>query len=123
MKKSFTFYLCLIILVTLLIFSQVKWSVDLPNSQSLVLTENNQLVKELSGKDAQFFLLQLESTKPYFFNNASATDQPSNPDRLLVLEVEEEIYYLYEKNQKTFLMKPYQYTVELPSDLDAILTN
>ncbi|HEL2057298.1 TPA: DUF5301 domain-containing protein [Streptococcus suis] len=123
MKKSLTFYLCLIILVTLLVFSQIKWSIDLPNSRFLVLIENNQLVKELSGKDAQLFLLQLESTKPYFFNNASVTDQPSNPDRLLVMKVEEETYYLYEKDQKTFLMKPYQYTVELPSNLDAILTN
>ncbi|MGT2711655.1 hypothetical protein [Streptococcus oriscaviae] len=121
MKYKITISACILIVISLGIFSQLKSSVNLPDAEQVVIYQEETVVKELSGEEAQLFLMQLETVKPYFFKNASVEDYPQEAEIVYKMVVGEEVFYIYDKNGSVHLMKPYDYTVELPSSLDIIL--
>lgn len=120
MKYRLTIISCIAIILILLIFSQLKSSVDLPEAETVVICQGEEVVKEVTGSEAQLFLMGLETTKPYFFKNASNEDNPA-VEQFYTIVIGDQIFYLYEARGSLYLMKPYDYTVELATDLDTVL--
>ncbi|HFU4204219.1 TPA: hypothetical protein ACGO8F_001841 [Streptococcus suis] len=120
MKYRLTIISCIAIVLSLLVFSQLKSSVDLPAAETVVIYQGEEVVKEVTDSEAQLFLMGLETTKPYFFKNGSNQDTPT-VESFYTMLVGEETFYLYEENGGLYLMKPYDYTVELATDLDTVL--
>ena len=120
MRYRLTIISCIAIVLSLLVFSQLKSSVDLPEAETVVIYQGEEVVKEVTGSEAQLFLMGLETTKPYFFKNASHQDNPA-VEEFYTMVVGDQTFYLYEERGGLYLMKPYDYTVELATDLDTVL--
>lgn len=120
MKYKITIISCIAIVLSLLLFSQLKSSVDLPKAETVVIYQGEAMVKEVTGSEAQLFLMGLETTKPYFFKNASNQDNPT-VEQFYTMVAGDQTFYLYEERGGLYLMKPYDYTVELPVKLDTLL--
>ncbi|HEL1767947.1 TPA: hypothetical protein TXV04_001056 [Streptococcus suis] len=64
MKHKLTIISCIAIVLSLLVFSQLKSSVNLPEAETVVIAQGETVVKEVTGTEAQLFLINLETTKP-----------------------------------------------------------